>query len=908
MGNLCVGTIVALMTLVSQGESGNTNPEIVLFVAPDGNDSWSGKISAPNAEGADGPLATELGVKNRIRELGQSAFDGVKVVIRGGEYHITEPIVFTPEDSGSSADTPILFQAAEGETPVIHGGRAITNFEQIGALWIAELPEVAAGDWDFGSLWVNGERRQPARTPNAAHAWGDYPPDSDFFFANGPVMVENAEGKPEASRTAFYFRGNDLTQFPNLDNAHLVIFHSWATSLLRVADINAEDKSVTFTGPARWPFGKWRKDQMYFIEHHFEGLDQPGEWYLDKQNGKLYYMPMPGERIAETEVIAPVAQQLLVLKGDPANGKFVENIRFEGIAFKYTDFPISQQGHSDAQAAYAVNAAVELSGAKNITFKDCKISHTGNYGVWLRAGSQSCTVEQCEISDLGAGGVRIGEGASPENENFTADHNTIHNNFIHDGGKVFRSAVGMWIGRASHNKVTHNEIADFRYTGVSVGWSWGYAESSANHNNIDYNHIHHIGLGQLNDMGGIYTLGISPGTTLIGNVIHDVHSHPRLYGGWGLYTDEGSTGILMENNLVYGTTTGGFHQHYGKDNIVRNNILAYSIGHQVMRSREEEHNSFFFENNIVLYNNGQLLGSTWKNDNFTMDKNVYWDTSGQVYDFAGHTFEEWKAKGHDVNSIIADPMFLDAEQGDFQLKEDSPAFGLGFRRFDLTQAGIRGDEAWVDMPKQIGREPFTPPAQPEPAAITDDFEDTPAGESPKNADVNGATAAATIVVSEETAASGKHSLKITDTAGLERAYDPHLVYAPHFRSGTAKVSFALRIGADTELYHEWRDSRSPYRAGPSLWIKPGGVLRANSKDLATLPADTWIHFDITCPLGNAATGAYDLRVTWEGADAQNFSALPFTSADLYRLDWLGFVSQKDGEQTWWLDDVKIEVE
>ena len=108
------------------------------------------------------------------------------------------------------------------------------------------------------------------------------------------------------------------------------------------------------------------------------------------------------------------------------------------------------------------------------------------------------------------------------------------------------------------------------------------------------------------------------------NLIHDVNAHS--YGGWGLYTDEGSTGIVLESNVVYRCKSATFHQHYGRDNVIRNNVLAFGHEHQIMRSREEAHLSFIFTNNIVYFDSGELLGSIGLNNNFRMDSNVYWDT------------------------------------------------------------------------------------------------------------------------------------------------------------------------------------------------------------------------------------------------------------------------------------------
>ena len=186
-------------------------------------------------------------------------------------------------------------------------------------------------------------------------------------------------------------------------------------------------------------------------------------------------------------------------------------------------------------------------------------------------------------------------------------------------------------------------------------------------------------------MGGVYLLGKSPGTAVRNNIIHDIDSYN--YGGWGLYADQGSSDILMENNIVYRTEAGGFHQHHGRDNRVQNNILAFAKVAQIVRTREEEHVSFNFERNIVYFDNTQTLGGKWNNDNFVIDRNLYFSTALDPILFNGMTFDAWQAKGHDRQSRVADPLFYAPERDDFTLGKSSPAFDIGFIPIDTTLVG-----------------------------------------------------------------------------------------------------------------------------------------------------------------------------------------------------------------------------
>lgn len=670
--------LIFSLCLLSQSVEG----AVVFYVSPKGNDAWSGKLAEPNKAKTDGPFATLSRARDAIRELKakQGLKQPVTVFLRGGFYFLREPFILTPEDSATK-ECPITYTAYKGEKPIISGGRLITSWkkEKVNGkeVWTAEIPEVKEGKWFFRELWADEKRLQRARHPNKGYLQVAEPPTN-------PTWMQAND---------FAFKEGDVEDNPSLKDAEVVVMALWAESHLPISKIEKNRfifaKKIVFPPQAGDP---------YYIENALSYLDSPGEWCLERETGKLYYLPAVGEEPSKVRIIAPYLAQLVRLEGKPDEGKFVENIVFRGLTFSHCEWWFSPESRAAwwmdseevggfAQAAWGVPGAIYGEGVRNCSFENCIIKNIGTYGVELSRGCSNNRIISCEISDMGAGGVKIGETVIRKNENEQTFKNTVTNCHIFNGGRIFHSAVGVWVGQSYGNILSRNHIHDFYYTGFSIGWTWGYGESLAHDNIIEGNEVHHIGKLSngdgpiLSDMGGIYTLGIQPGTIIRLNLFHDIAG--LHYGGWGIYFDEGSTHILAEKNIVYNTTHGGFHQHYGKENTVRNNIFAFGRDLQIQRSRPEEHTSFFFEHNIVYWKEGALFGGNLGDFHFFFDHNIYWKEGDGEISFAGLTFEQWREKGMDKNSLIADPLFKDPHRYDFRLKENSPALKIGFIPFEL---------------------------------------------------------------------------------------------------------------------------------------------------------------------------------------------------------------------------------
>jgi parallel beta-helix repeat protein len=535
--------------------------------------------------------------------------------------------------------------------------------------WRVELPEVKERNWYFHELFVNGQRRQRARAPNTG-----------FFIVDGQLSGDDP--------AQLKFHNDDIhPAWGQGGDVEVVLLSNWEDHRLFINSVDTTTHVATLS-TKRTPWGA-EKNARYWVENAADALDAPGEWYLDRAEGKLLYIPLPGEDPKRCEVIASNLQQLVRFEGNAEADQLVHDITLRNLTFSHTDWSISPVGYTDMQAAYDIPAAIEMSGATNCSIEKCLFTHLGQYAAEIHRGSKKVRIVGNEMTDLGAGGVKIGDPKIPNSDAEVTEGNIVSDNHIHDIGIVYAAAVGVWIGQSSGNTIGRNEIDNTFYTGISAGWTWGYGPSAARDNLIELNHIHDIGRGMLSDMGCIYTLGVQPGTVERYNICHDVTRNEHGYGGWGIYTDEGSSNMLIENNLVYRTQDPGFHQHYGRENIVRNNIFAFGQTAQIRRSRLEPHYGFTFEHNIVCWQAGPLLDGQWEDDQYQFEDNLYFRFDGKPIQFGNWSLEEWQKRGQDTHSLIANPLFVDPEHNDFRLQPESPAAKVGFRPFDIVQVGPR---------------------------------------------------------------------------------------------------------------------------------------------------------------------------------------------------------------------------
>ena len=601
----------------------------------------------------------------------------------------------------TAADHDIEFAGAAGAT--FSGGVKLSGWrDEGGGVWSCPAPRNAAGEVAFfDQLWFDGRRAPNARIPNEGYL--------RISSSTQTVVRTDAQGPLYAESTVFTNAElKALADIPadELRYAQMGVVVKWSYARRALSGYDAA-KNVVRT-ESRHQIKSWkpwtRKEALVELMNVRSGFDAPGEWFLDVKAGRVLYRPRPGERLADMEIVAPRPglSKLFEVAGDVAKRGYSRNVTMRNLRLAFTSAPMSGNGPesiAQLQAASASDGAITLDGAHGYRFVGCEVSHTGNYAFRFNDGCMSNEVVSSTLTDLGAGGVWMGlrngtkrvprKVVQPTFPDSTA-FNLISNCTIACGGRYNPEATGVAITHCSDTKVVHNDIHDFLYTGVSVGWIWGFQGSVAQRNEVAWNKIYDLGKRIMSDMGGVYTLGTSYGTRVHHNLIHDVWSYS--YGGWALYCDEGSEGITMENNVCWNTTDGGFHQHYGTGCVIRNNVFAFNREFGAVRGARPVVQgipcTFHFVNNVVYVERGPLVDARIHNVGGVWANNLWCDVRGKGRaQLGGGDWEKWVASGRETGSVFADPKFVDAAKFDFRLRPDSPALALGFKPIDLTGVG-----------------------------------------------------------------------------------------------------------------------------------------------------------------------------------------------------------------------------
>ncbi|MHC1696261.1 MAG: right-handed parallel beta-helix repeat-containing protein [Eubacteriales bacterium] len=669
-----------------------------LILSPEGDDNWSGRLTEPSKDKSDGPLATVAEAQKRLKALKGKLGDdeSVTVWLRGGRYSLTKKLSF-----GAADLSGVVYRAYPGEKPVLDATSPVSDFTETvfngKDAWSTPMPEVKRFDNSTGPLYPHqafgedGERLQRPR-------W----PENGFLYAAGVPGVEKPfEAVWNEGVGAMTYSEGDLPVFSQPEQVDIRVFHYWKDERMDIKSVDQSKNEIYFTSTTSMAMKQESRSDIgarYFAENVARGpFGTPGQFYVDRDTGVLYYVPLPGQKLGDTVLYVSCLSELMSIEHVRARGEV--SLSYVGLTFSGADWRDGEGSH--AQAASDVSPAIKLFGAKDVSFTGCTFEHMGGTALSIGEGSSGVSIVDCDFLDIGANGINIsGYNTDPPDPLSSLHDVTVKGCIIRGFGRVYAHGVGILLQYAYDCTLSENEISDGYYTGISVGWVWGYSYNITKNIKIERNHIFNIGQGLLSDMGGIYTLGIQPGTVIRNNLIHDIEMNS--YGGWAIYPDEGSSQLLIENNVCYNVSAQPFHQHYGRENIVRNNIFAFGEGGQFLITRKEEHTSVIMEHNILVSDSSSIYAIGQGGPRFTDDSNLIWDYSGEVfsgpmnYDAASRVyspptsplgFGRMKNLGWYKGAVSADPLFKDPFNGDFTLQPDSPAYALGFKDIDLSEVG-----------------------------------------------------------------------------------------------------------------------------------------------------------------------------------------------------------------------------
>ena len=764
---------------------------VTYYVAPNGNDLWSGTLPAPNGTATDGPFATFDRARAFVQTISKTGLSQINVQFRGGNYYLPATEMFSSADSGA-ATMQIVYQNYPGETPVFSGGVRVQSWTNpSGNTWKTTLP---ASTQYFETLFYNGSRRlrprlggylgayyrilntiylnapgPPAAAPDSGcqvyvsgSGWECF--DRFQYTSTDPISKTWKNLAPSASNHCNQPAGNAAIT----GDIELLDFEQFSTSFLRVSCVDTANQIVYLTGATPQPQNNYTETgfiagHRYLVENVEDALTQPGQWFLDRSATPwtLTYLANTGENPNNDTVVIPQLPIVLLASS-------LQYVTFRGLTFEHDNHTIPALGYDSTELEPTVASAVSFQDSQNITFDSGIVTQTSGNGIevisctgpqspdWcVTTGANVITsnviVQNSAFYDIGAAGIRVGEPGLPTDSDANVPQLiTVANNVVEGYGRVIPAAFGIGSGMGHDNLFTHNDVYDGYHCAVSISQNLPNNTAPNGHgafnNTISFNHVYNLLQGIMNDGGSIRIEGgnaaaTSTGNKILNNKIHDVTDASIQdsdgYGGDGVYLDN-STGLVdVENNLVYRVSGNAFYTPHGPNalneaNTIKNNIGAfarqsmisandpyvYGVPAQVGQMFVVTNNLFYFDrstqsNPVFRVQGGCAYAAGVPFTSFQFFKsNMYWRTDGafatdpkafHVQPSAGtgpnapcsnnstwtfYTFAQWQqVQGEDLLSVVQNPGFANPgyPADDYSLPKGSP--GVGFIVFDPNQAG-----------------------------------------------------------------------------------------------------------------------------------------------------------------------------------------------------------------------------
>ncbi len=747
--NRCLYALGAMVVLTGCATVGAGKGGLTLYVSPVGSDAWSGRLPRPNQARTDGPFATLERARDEIRQIKAGSglpTGGVTVEVAAGRHERLAPLVLTTEDSGT-AEAPIVYQGEGGTQTCITGGRIVKDWQPVTDPAILDrLPAEARGhvvQADLKALGIDhygdysvdvGNHLQAlvARADGQGeYTMGSVAPrpdavcperlevfcnDTPMEIASGPegsqIQIEETLGKTvrevrghkSSIEGIFRYEGDYPRRWVGEKDAYVCgsWCRDWAEQRHRIKSLDPESRVIEVERPYHY-YG-YHQGQWFWGFNLLAELDRPGEWYIDHGNGMLYFWPpVP---VAEATVQVSHAPALVTLAG-------TAHVTFRGLLFEATR-----------------GTGIAMTDSEHCRVEGCTLRNLGLHAVTVVGGKDDGVIG-CDMYGMGGGSIYLIGGDRPT---LTPAGHFAENNHIHDYARwdrMYRPAIVFsGVGqRASHNLIHHAPHSAIIFGG--------------NDHVIEYNEIHSV-CSDSNDCGAIYA---GRDWTLRGNVIRHNYLH-HLYGRQGracrsIYLDDSFAAATIAGNIFYQTTYSVFLGG-GRDNVVENNIFVDSPMAMHLDARGLGWQSPHLDGRLKeATEKGTLRGIRFLEPPYStrfpqlltllqddpkypkgnvVRRNIFWPGSGEDIrrmakseEVPENWWDHIEAKVHDLvqledNLANVDPHFVDAANGDFRLRADSPAWQLGFQPIPVEQIGLYQDANRASWPvPPVPPRPMPPP-------------------------------------------------------------------------------------------------------------------------------------------------------------------------------------------------------